>query len=100
MDMISSYYKVESVLIAIDITIYVCFEITLFLFQTKYDFTSCFGIVCIFTYSRFLAVDTQLITGGKRHEINVEDHVFASFMLYINVIYIFVYILSLFGYRK
>ncbi|CAF2562956.1 unnamed protein product [Rotaria sp. Silwood2] len=129
MGMISAYYKIESVLIAFGITVFVCFGVTLFSFQTKYDFTSCFGIlfvvslallafgiVCIFTYSRmmhtiyaglgavafsiFLAVDTQLIMGGKRHEISPEDHVFASLMLYIDVIYIFVYILSLFGYRK
>jgi len=75
-----------------------------------------FGIVCIFTYSNilytiyaglgaiafsiFLAVDTQLIVGGKRHEISAEDHVFASLMLYIDVVYIFIYILALFGQRE
>ncbi|CAF3558525.1 unnamed protein product [Rotaria sp. Silwood1] len=129
MGMISAYYEIESVLIAVGITTIVCFGITLFSFQTKYDFTSCFGIllimslaliafgfICIFTYSRimytiyaglgavafsiFLAVDTQLIMGGKRHEISAEDHISASLMLYIDVIYIFVYILSLFGIRK
>ncbi|CAF4613213.1 unnamed protein product, partial [Rotaria sp. Silwood1] len=129
MGMISAYYEIESVLIAVGITTIVCFGITLFSFQTKYDFTSCFGIllimslaliafgfICIFTYSRimytiyaglgavafsiFLAVDTQLIMGGKRHEISAEDHISASLMLYIDVIYIFVYILSLFGIRN
>jgi FtsH-binding integral membrane protein len=125
----SAYYKIESVLIAVGITAFVCLGVTLFSFQTKYDFTSCmgvlfvaslalfgFGIVCIFTYSRilytiyaglgaiffsiFLAVDTQLIMGGKRHEISAEDHVFASLMLYIDIVYIFMYILSLFGSRE
>ncbi|CAF4200136.1 unnamed protein product, partial [Rotaria sp. Silwood2] len=65
MGMISAHYEVESVLIAVGITIVVCLGVTLFSFQTKYDFTSCFGIlfimslalfafgiVCIFTYSR------------------------------------------------
>lgn len=127
--MISAYYKVESVLIAVGITAFVCFGITLFSFQTKYDFTSCFGvlfvislallgvgIVCIFTYSRilytiyaglgaiafsiFLAVDTQLIMGGKRHEISAEDHTYASLMLYIDIVYIFLYILTLLGQRE
>ncbi|CAF3996687.1 unnamed protein product [Rotaria sp. Silwood1] len=126
MGMISAYYKIESVLIAVGITVFVCLGITLFSFQTKYDFTSCFGvllvisliflafgIVCIFTYSRilytiyaglgalvfsiFLAVDTRLLIGGKQHEISAEDHVFASLMLYIDVLYIFIYILSLLG---
>ncbi|CAF2906183.1 unnamed protein product, partial [Rotaria sp. Silwood2] len=51
-------------------------------------------------FSIFLAVDTQLIMGGKRHEISAEDHVFASLMLYIDIVYIFLYILTLFGNRK
>ncbi|CAF1520120.1 unnamed protein product, partial [Rotaria sordida] len=127
--MISAYYKIESVLIAVGITGFVCLGITLFSFQTKYDFTLCFGVlfiitlvilaltfICIFTFSRimftiyaglgaiafsiFLAVDTQLIMGGKRHEISAEDHVFASLMLYIDIAQIFILILSLFGIRK
>jgi FtsH-binding integral membrane protein len=65
MGMISAYYKIESVLYAVGITAFVCLGVTLFSFQTKYDFTSCFGvlfvislallgfgIVCIFTYSK------------------------------------------------
>jgi FtsH-binding integral membrane protein len=65
MGMISAYYKIESILIAVGITAFVCLGVTLFSFQTKYDFTSCFGIlfvmslallgfgiVCIFTQSR------------------------------------------------
>lgn len=127
--MISAFYQIDSVLIAVGITAFVCLGVTLFSFQTKYDFTSCFGvlfvislalmgfgIVCAFTYSRvlytvyaglgavafsiFLAVDTQLIMGGKRHEISAEDHVFASLMLYIDIVYIFLYILTLLGNRE
>jgi FtsH-binding integral membrane protein len=65
MGMISAFYTIDSVLIAVGITIFVCLGVTLFSFQTKYDFTSCFGvlfvislalfgfgIVCIFTYSK------------------------------------------------
>jgi len=129
MGMISAFYTIDSVLIAVGITTFVCLGVTIFSFQTKYDFTSCFGIlfvmslalmgfgiVCIFTYSKilytvyaglgavafsiFLAVDTQLIMGGKRHEISAEDHVFASIMLYLDVIYIFMYILMLLGKRE
>jgi FtsH-binding integral membrane protein len=47
-----------------------------------------------------LAVDTQLIMGGKRHEISAEDHVFASIMLYLDVVYIFIFILQLLGQRE
>ncbi|CAF1397580.1 unnamed protein product [Adineta ricciae] len=129
MGMISAVYTIDSVLIAVGITVFVCLGVTLFSFQTKFDFTSCmgvifvislallgFGIVCIFVqsdimfkvyaglgavaFSIFLAVDTQLIMGGKRHEISAEDHIFAALMLYIDVVYIFLYILSLLGNRE
>ncbi|CAF4140729.1 unnamed protein product, partial [Rotaria sp. Silwood2] len=129
MGMISAYFKIESVLIAVGLTSFVCLGVTIFSFQTRFDFTSCmgvlfvislallgFGFACIFTYSRilytvyaglgaiafsiFLAVDTQLILGGKRHEISAEDHVFASIMLYLDIVYIFMYILMLFGKRE
>lgn len=129
MGMISAFYKIDSVLLAVGITAFVCLGVTIFSFQTKFDFTSCmgvifvislallgFGIVCIFVrsammfkiyaglgavaFSIFLAVDTQLIMGGKRHEISAEDHVFAALMLYIDVVYIFLYILSLLGNRE
>ncbi|CAF3373771.1 unnamed protein product [Rotaria socialis] len=128
MGMISAYFKIESIFIAVGLTSFVCLGVTLFSFQTRFDFTSMmgvifavslalvgFGFVCIFTYSRilytvyaglgavafaiFLAVDTQLIMGGKRHEISAEDHVFASIMLYLDIVYIFLYILMLFGKR-
>ncbi|CAF5060340.1 unnamed protein product [Rotaria sp. Silwood1] len=72
MGMISAYYKIESILIAIGITAVVCLGVTLFSFQTKYDFTSCFevlfvmslallafGIVCAFTYSRVRMLTKQ-----------------------------------------
>jgi len=38
--------------------------------------------------------------GGKRHEISAEDHTYASLMLYIDIVYIFLYILALFGQRE
>lgn len=129
MGMISAFYTTDSVLKAVGITVFVCVGISLFSMQTKYDFTNCFGIlfvislalmgfgiVCIITrsaalsniyaglgavlFSIFLAVDTQLIIGGKRHEISAEDHVFAAIMLYLDVVYIFIYILQLLGQRE
>lgn len=75
MGMISAYYKIESVLIALGITTFVCLGVTLFSFQTKYDFTSCmgvifvmslalfaFGIVCAFTYSRVSILKQKIST--------------------------------------
>ncbi|XP_067371761.1 protein lifeguard 3-like [Channa argus] len=44
---ISSYYETKAVLLAMGITALVCIEVTIFCFQTKVDFTSCGGFLCI-----------------------------------------------------
>ncbi|XP_042350559.1 protein lifeguard 3-like [Plectropomus leopardus] len=44
---ISSYYETKAVLIAMGITALVCIAVTIFCFQTKVDFTSCGGFLCI-----------------------------------------------------
>ncbi|XP_010843493.1 PREDICTED: protein lifeguard 1 [Bison bison bison] len=88
--MIASFYNTEAVIMAVGITTTVCFTVVIFSMQTRYDFTSCvgvllvsvvvlilFAILCIFIRSRvleivyaslgallftcFLAVDTQLL---------------------------------------
>jgi len=46
-------------------------------------------------FSAFLIYDTQQIMGGKKYEISPEEHVYASIQLYIDVVYIFLAILSL-----
>ncbi|CAL8267583.1 unnamed protein product [Lota lota] len=44
---IASYYDTKSVFLAIGITTIVCLAVTIFCFQTKVDFTSCGGLLCI-----------------------------------------------------
>ncbi|KAM7380747.1 hypothetical protein PAMP_004022 [Pampus punctatissimus] len=44
---ISSYYETKAVLLAMGITALVCVAVTIFCFQTKVDFTSCGGLLCI-----------------------------------------------------
>ncbi|XP_028249345.1 protein lifeguard 3-like [Parambassis ranga] len=43
----SSYYETKAVFIAMGITALVCIAVTVFCFQTKVDFTSCGGLLCI-----------------------------------------------------
>ncbi|CAM4836364.1 unnamed protein product [Rotaria magnacalcarata] len=62
-------------------------------FIRKIMFTICAGLVAAI-FSIFLVINTQLIIGGKRHEINPEDHVYASLMLYIDIAHIFMYVLA------
>ncbi|XP_077993264.1 protein lifeguard 2-like [Glandiceps talaboti] len=123
---ISCFYTTKSVLLALGICAGVCLSVTVFSIQTKYDFTSCvgilfavlmaffwFGFFCIFFYSEILqvvyagigaviftvilAVDTQLVMGGKRYQITPEEYIFAALNLYVDIVYIFLYILALFG---
>ncbi|XP_028292544.1 protein lifeguard 3-like [Gouania willdenowi] len=44
---ISSYYSTKAVFLAMGITAVVCISVTVFCFQTKVDFTSCGGLLCI-----------------------------------------------------
>ncbi|KAM9352906.1 glutamate receptor, ionotropic, N-methyl D-aspartate-associated protein 1b (glutamate binding) [Symphorus nematophorus] len=120
--MIASFHEVESVVMAVGITAVVCFTVVLFSLQTKYDFTSCygvlfvslivliiFGLLCIFIrdkilqivyaglgallFTCFLAVDTQLLLGNKELALSPEEYVFAALNLYTDIINIFLYIL-------
>ncbi|XP_044269084.1 protein lifeguard 1 isoform X1 [Tribolium madens] len=123
----SSTYESQEVMMAVGITAAVCLGLTLFAFQTKYDFTMCggilfvavlilfiFGIVTIFVHTKvvklvyaslgalifsiYLVYDTQLMLGGNhKYSISPEEYVFAALNLYIDVINIFMYILTIIG---
>ncbi|XP_048848441.1 glutamate receptor, ionotropic, N-methyl D-aspartate-associated protein 1a (glutamate binding) isoform X1 [Brienomyrus brachyistius] len=124
--MIASFYNTDSVIMAVGITVVVCFTVVLFSLQTKYDFTSCrgvlfvclivlmiFSILCIFIrhkilhivyaslgallFTCFLAVDTQLLLGNKKLALSPEEYIFAALSLYTDIINIFLYILAIMG---
>ena len=45
----------------------------------------------------FLAIDTQLLLGNKRYAFNPEDYVNAALQLYLDISYMFLYILQFAG---
>lgn len=124
--MVSAYHDIDAVLIAIGITLLITIGVTIFAMQTKYDFTkNCilvpiclcfaligFGIACIFfrndimqavygglgavLMALFLVIDTQMILGGKRYQFSEEDYISATLQLYLDICYIFMYILNMF----
>lgn len=127
--LISSLYDPLTVLMAIGITGAIVFSLTLFAFQTKVDFTGAgpylfvllmclmlMGIVSSYLpgirtlyagcgavlFSFYIVYDTQLLIGGKhkKHAIGVDDYVFAAITLYLDIINLFIYILSIIGGRK
>ncbi|XP_037532924.1 protein lifeguard 1, partial [Nematolebias whitei] len=123
---IASFHDTESVIMAVGITAVVCFTVVIFSMQTKYDFTSCygvlfvslivlfvFGILCMIfqniimqivyaglgalLFTCFLAVDTQMLLGNKELALSPEEYVFAALNLYTDIINIFLYILAIIG---
>jgi len=123
----ASTYSAHAVLMAVGITALVVLGLTIFAFQTKIDFTMCngilfalllclmiFGIFCgIFRsdimnvvyaslgaviFSIYIVVDTQMMMGGKhQYSIDPEEYIFATLNLYLDIINLFMMILSLVG---
>ena len=54
----------------------------------------CFGIIIVGFY---IVYDTQIIIGKKKEVISVDDYILGSFLLYTDIISLFLYILSLFN---
>lgn len=55
------------------------------------------GGLAALVFSLFLVYDTQMIVGGRKHELDPEEYVYGALQLYIDVVYLFLIILSLFG---
>uniref|UniRef100_A0A8V5GUK7 Uncharacterized protein n=1 Tax=Melopsittacus undulatus TaxID=13146 RepID=A0A8V5GUK7_MELUD len=127
--MVASFYDTDAVLMAVGITVLVCFSVVLFSMQTRYDFTSCRGVLLVLLvvlvlfsilllcvrnrvleliyaalgallFTGFLAVDVQLLLGNKNLSLSPEDFVFAALSLYTDIINIFLYLLALVGRAK
>ncbi|XP_068235098.1 protein lifeguard 1-like [Palaemon carinicauda] len=126
----SATFDTISVSVAIVVTLVVVLALTIFAFQTKYDFTLKGGLLmallfsfimfgmfaAIFQshildmlyaslgaliFSAYIVFDTQLIVGGKhRVAISPEEYVFAALNLYLDVVNLFLYILTLVGSRN
>lgn len=123
----ASTYNSEEVLLAVGITAAICLALTLFAFQTKIDFTGLssvlfvalvvlllFGIISMIwngptirliyaslgalLFSIYLIYDTQMMMGGN-HKVSIspEEYIFAALSLYLDVVNIFLYILSIVG---
>lgn len=124
---VSSHYDTDAVMIAAGITAVVALGLTIFAFQTKLDFTMmggllfvllivlfCFGLLCLIIQNRYatlaysslgallfafyLVFDTQMMLGGKhKYAISPEEYIFAALNLYLDIINLFLFILSIVG---
>ena len=46
---------------------------------------------------QFLAYDTQMLIGGRKYELSPEEYIFGALQLYLDIVYLFLIILSFFG---
>ncbi|XP_044001569.1 protein lifeguard 1-like [Aphidius gifuensis] len=120
---ISSLYSGDKILLVFGITIVLCFCLTIFAFQTKWDFTGLNTVLFVCLIVLFIACplaiyfslytligcgslgallssfvlifDTQLMMNGKhKYSISPEEYVFATLTLYTDVISIFLSVLG------
>lgn len=121
----ASYFESNVVIMAVGITVAVCLGLTLFAFQTRWDFTMLrgvlfiaviilmiFGICTIFirgqiitlvyaslgvlVFSVYLIFDTQLMMGGHhKYSTSPEEYIFAALSLYLDVVNLFIYIMTI-----
>lgn len=124
---VAACYESEEVLMAIGITAIVALALTLFAFQTKWDFTMCNGMLFVLVivllcfgllaaiirnyylnmvyaalgallFSMYIVFDTQMMLGGKhKYSLSPEEYIFAALNLYLDIINLFMFILSLIG---
>uniref|UniRef100_A0A3B4Z269 Protein lifeguard 2 n=1 Tax=Stegastes partitus TaxID=144197 RepID=A0A3B4Z269_9TELE len=56
-----------------------------------------YAVIGAILFTLFLAFDTQLLLGNKRYTISPEEYVFATLSLYLDIIYLFSFLLQIMG---
>lgn len=51
-------------------------------------------------YAFYLIVDTQLIMGGRRNELTLDNYILGAMLLYIDIIQLFLNLLRILGDRN
>lgn len=51
----------------------------------------------LFLLFQFLALDTQMLMGNRRHSLSPEEYIFGALNIYLDIIYTFTFLLQLFG---
>ena len=55
------------------------------------------AVLGVFLMGLYLIYDTQLISGNKQNKFKIDDYVWASVCLYIDITQMFIYVLQIFG---
>ena len=125
--MFTTLYTQSSVLMAAGMTAGMTVALTIYACTTKTDFTVCGGLfftltigllmlmifsvfmsfaawwhpvvssILVVFYGLYLIYDTQLIAGGGQHELSHDDYIIGALIIYVDIMMIFLELLSLFG---
>ncbi|CAG2227058.1 LFG [Mytilus edulis] len=124
---VAARYDADEVMYAAAITAVVVLGLTIFAFQTKWDFTMMGGMLCVLLlvlivfgilaaifhnkilsmvyasigaliFSAYIVFDTQMMLGGKhKYALSPEEYIFAALNLYLDIVNLFLFILAIFG---
>lgn len=72
------------------------------LFPMGHTMHTAYGVLGALLFCFFIVYDTQLIVGGEHSKVQfeVDDYVFAALNLYLDIVNLFLYILSLLGDKR
>ena len=127
---VTSQYTAESTIMAGGMTLGMTVALTLYALNTDTDFTACGALffiiaigmlmlmlvsifmtfvawwhpvvatVLVIVYGLYLVVDTQMIAGGKSHQLSMDDYVIGALLLYVDITMIFLELLRLLGDKR
>ncbi|XP_034642031.1 protein lifeguard 3 [Trachemys scripta elegans] len=58
-----------------------------------------FAAVVAIVFTLFLAYDTQLLVGNKQYALSPEEYVFGALEIYVDIVYIFLFLLRFLGWK-
>lgn len=70
--------------------------ISAMVFHVRWLYTVYAGLAALL-FMVYLAIDIQMLMGGRKYELSPEEYIFASIQIFLDIIYIFWMLLSLFG---
>merc|ERR1719342_1661473 len=96
---VTSTYDANEVLMAVGVCAAIVLALTIFAFFPRSRTVNLVyaAIGCII-FSIYIIYDTQLMVGGShKYSLSPEEYVFASLNLYLDIVNLFMYILSIIG---
>lgn len=89
-------FALSMVVFFFGISILICYLVTRDHFAL-YVMNCVYGGLAALLFGLFLAYDTQMLIGGRKYQLSEEEYVYGALQLYLDVVYLFIIILGLFG---